>query len=104
MKLQAIPSSPLNLEGIGDSRRSRVTIRCKVPLVDTGGRVILVTAYGTIMSPLGGGDMAPMREAFPEVPASRLVTAAGEESQLMGQDNLSLFHQSRGELATPRCT
>jgi hypothetical protein len=35
MKLQAIPSSPLNLEGIGDGRRSKVTIRCKVPLVNT---------------------------------------------------------------------
>jgi hypothetical protein len=46
MKLQAIPSSPLNLEVIRDDRCSRATVRYKVPLVNTGGRVILVTAYG----------------------------------------------------------
>ncbi len=32
-----------------------------------------------------------MRAAFPEVPTGGLVTAAGEVSLLMGQDNLSLF-------------
>jgi hypothetical protein len=69
MKLQAIPSSPLNKVGIGDGHHSRATVRYKVPLVDTGGRVVLVTAYGIerIMSPLEGGDMAPMKVAFPEV-------------------------------------
>jgi hypothetical protein len=35
--------------------------------------------------------MAPLKEAFPEVPAGGLVTAAGEVSLLMGQDNLCLF-------------
>jgi hypothetical protein len=43
------------------------------------------------MSPLGGGDITLMREAFPEVPTGGLVPAAGEVSLLMGQDNLSLF-------------
>ncbi len=77
MKLQAIPSSPLNLEGIGDGHRSKATIRYKVPLVNTGGRVIMVIAYGIehIMFPLGGGDMTQMRDAFPEVPAGGLVAA-----------------------------
>jgi hypothetical protein len=58
------------LECIGDGHRSKATICYKVPLVNTGGRVIKVTAYGIehIMSPLGGGDMVQMREAFPEVP------------------------------------
>ncbi len=57
MKLPTIPSSPLRLEGIGDGHRSKATIRYKVPLIDTGGRVITVTAYGieSIMSPLGRG-------------------------------------------------
>ncbi len=59
------------MEGIGDGHCSKATICYKVPLVDTGGRVIMVTAYGIkhIMSPLGGGDMVQMREAFPEMPA-----------------------------------
>jgi hypothetical protein len=90
MKLQAIPSSPLNLEGVGNGHCSKATIRYKVPLVDTGDRVI-----EHIMSPLGGSDMALMREAFPEVPAGGLVAAAGEVSLLMGQDNLSLFPSER---------
>jgi hypothetical protein len=57
----------------------------------------MVTAYGIehILSPLGGGDMVQMREAFPEVPAGGLVAAAGEVSLLMGQDNLSLFPSER---------
>jgi hypothetical protein len=46
MGLPAIPGSPLRLEGIGDGHRPRSTTRFKVPLVDTGGRVITVTAYG----------------------------------------------------------
>jgi hypothetical protein len=64
-----------------------------VPLNDTGGRVITVTAY--IMSPLGSGDITLMRETFPEVPTGGLVMAAGEVSLLMGQDNLSLFPTER---------
>jgi hypothetical protein len=68
-----------------------------VPLVDTGGRVITVTAYGVdnIMSPLVGGDVTLMRKAFPEVPAGGLVSTSGEVSLLMGQDNLSLFPAER---------
>jgi hypothetical protein len=102
MGLPAIPGSPLRLEGIGDGHRPRAATRFKVPLVDTGGRVITVTAYGvdSIMSPLGGGDITLMREAFPEVPTGGLVPAVGEVSRLMGQDNLSLFPTE----ATPRCT
>ncbi len=93
LSLVAIPSSPLRLEGIGEGHRPRAATRFKVPLVDTGGRTIVVTAYGVdvIMSPLMGGDVALMRETFPEVPAGGLVSASGEVSLLMGQDNLSLF-------------
>ena len=49
------PEYPLNLEGIVDVCRSRATVHYKVPLVNTGGKVILVTAYRIehIMSPLG---------------------------------------------------
>jgi hypothetical protein len=95
--LTAIPSSPLRLEGIGEGHRPRAATRFKVPLVDTGGRTIIVTAYGVdvIMSPLAGGDITLMREAFPEVPAGGLVPASGEVSLLMGQDNLSLFPAER---------
>jgi hypothetical protein len=97
MGLPAIPGSPLRLEGIGDGHRPRATTSFKVPLVDTGGRVITVTAYGVdnIMSPLGGGDITLMRKAFPEVPAGGLVPASGEVGLLMGQDNLSLFPTER---------
>jgi hypothetical protein len=95
--LVAIPSSPLRLEGIGEGHRPRAATRFKVPLVDTGGRAIAVTAYGVdfIMSPLMGGDTTLMRETFPEVPAGGLVSASGEASLLMGQDNLSLFPTER---------
>jgi hypothetical protein len=60
LDLTAIPSSPLRLEGIGEGHRPRAATRFKVPLVDTGGRTIVVTAYGVdvIMSPLMGRDAA----------------------------------------------
>jgi hypothetical protein len=95
--LTAIPSSPLRLEGIGEGHRPRAATRFKVPLVDTGGRTIIVTAYGVdvIMSPLAEGDITLMRETFPEVPAGGLAPASGEVSLLMGQDNLSLFPAER---------
>jgi hypothetical protein len=91
--LMAIPSSPLRLEGIGEGHRPRAATRFKVPLVDIGGRAITVTAYGVdvIMSSLVGGDIALMRETFPEVPAGGLVSTSGEVSLLMGQDIPSLF-------------
>ncbi len=56
-----------------------------------------MTAYGVdvIMSPLAGGDITLMRKTFPEVPAGGLVSASGEVSLLMGQDNLSLFPAER---------
>jgi hypothetical protein len=100
--LAAIPSSPLRLEGIGEGHRPRAVTRLKVPLVDTGGRTIVVTAYGVdvIMSPLVGGDATLMRETFPEVPAGGLVSASGEVSLLMGQENLSLFPAERRRVGT----
>jgi hypothetical protein len=83
----------LNLSGVGDSHRTQATVRYKVLLLDLGRRVILVTAHGIkhIISPLKEGDLASMEEAFPEVRTGGLVTAAGEVSLLMGQDNLSQF-------------
>jgi hypothetical protein len=97
MGLPASPGSPLRLEGIGDGHRPKAATRFKVALVDTCGRVITMTAYrvDNIMSPLGGGDITLMREAFPEVPTGGLVPAVGEVSLLMGQDNLSLFPTER---------
>jgi hypothetical protein len=62
-----------------------------------------VTAYGVdvIMSPLVGGDAALMRETFPEVPAGGLVSASGEVSLLMGQDNLLHWSESGGRRPEP---
>jgi hypothetical protein len=106
MKLHAFPGSPLNLVGIGNDHRSRATVRYKVPLIDISGRTVLVTAYGIkrILAPLVEGDLAPMRAAFPEVPADRLATAGGEVSLLVGQDNLGLFPLEQRELVTQRCS
>jgi hypothetical protein len=89
MGLQAIPSPFVRLESVGDGRGTTA----KVPLLDIGGRVVTLLAYGieSIMSPLKEGDLASMRAVFPEVPTDGLVTAAGEVSLLVGQDNLSLF-------------
>ncbi len=55
--------------------------------------MVAIGAFGVenIMPPLEEGDLASMKTAFPEVPAGGLVTAAGEVSLLVGQDNLSLF-------------
>jgi hypothetical protein len=53
---------------------ARCPVQYKVLLIDTGGRVVLVTAYWIelIMSCLKEGNLAPMRAAFPEVPAGGL--------------------------------
>ncbi len=94
MRLQAILGSPLNLTGISGDHQSRLMVRYKVPLIDTEGRTVLVTAYGIehIMAPMEEGDPAPMRAAFPEVPANGgLVIASGKVGLLVGQDKLSLF-------------
>ena len=54
MGLKPIPGEPLNLMGIGGSQKTKSTVRYKIPLFDTGGRAVEVTAYGTdhIMAPL----------------------------------------------------
>jgi hypothetical protein len=97
MGLQAIPSPFVRLDGIGGSRGTTVRARYKVPLIDIGGRVVKMDAFGVenITSPLEGGDLAAMKAAFPEVPAGGLVAAAGEVSLLVGQDNYRLFPTER---------
>ena len=37
MGLEPIPGPPLNLMGVGDSQKTRSTVRYKIPLFDTGG-------------------------------------------------------------------
>jgi hypothetical protein len=93
MGLQAIPSPFMRLHCVGGGRGTMARARYKVPLLDIGGRVVTLDAFGVenIMPPLEEGDLASMKTAFPEVPAGGLVTAAGEVSLLVGQDNLSLF-------------
>jgi hypothetical protein len=90
MGLQALPSSPLNLSGVGDSCRTKAMVRYEVLLLDIGGRVILPIAYGIedIMFPLEGGQPGVHEGS---VPGGTNRWAAGEVSLLMGQDNLSLF-------------
>jgi hypothetical protein len=44
MGLEIIPGPPLNLMGVGDSQKTRSTVRYKIPLFDTGGRTVEVTA------------------------------------------------------------
>ena len=97
MGLQAIPSPFVKLHGIGGGCDTTARARYKVPLTDIGGRVVTIDAFGVenIMPPLEEGDLAAMKAAFPEVPAGGLVTAAGEVSLLMGQDNHRLFPTER---------
>jgi hypothetical protein len=93
MGLQAVPSPFVRLHCVGNERGTTAKARYKVPLLDIGGRVVTLLAFGieNIMSPSQEGDLASMKAAFPEVPPGGLVTAGGEVSLLVGQDNLSLF-------------
>jgi hypothetical protein len=93
MGLEPIPGPPLNLTGVGDSQKTRSTVRYKVPLVNTRGRTVEVAAYGKdhIMAPLEAVSPAWMRAAFPEAPTRGLEAACGRVDLLIGQDNLRLF-------------
>ncbi len=97
MGLQAIPSPFVKLHCVGGGRGTTARARYKVPLIDIGGRVVTINAFGVenIMPPLEEGDLASMKAEFPEVPAGGLVAAAGEVSLLVGQDNHSLFPAER---------
>jgi hypothetical protein len=97
MGLQAIPSPFVKLHCVGGGRGTTARARYKVSLIDIGKRTVTINAFGVenIMPPLEEGDLASMKAAFPEVPAGGLVTAAGEVSLLMGQDNHSLFPTER---------
>ncbi len=70
MGLQAVPSPFVRLQCIGDGHDTTVKAQYKVPLLDIGGQVVTILAFGieNIMSPLKEGDLASMRAAFPEVP------------------------------------
>jgi hypothetical protein len=93
MGLQAIQSPFVRLQCVGDGRGTTAKAQYKVPLLDVSGRVVTLLAFGikNIMPPLKEGNLASMKATFPEVPPGGLVTAAGEVSLLVGQDNLSLF-------------
>jgi hypothetical protein len=89
MGLEPIPGEPLNLMRVGGSQKTRSTVRYKIPLFDTGGRAVEVTAYGTdhIMAPSEAADSTWMRAAFPEVPTGGLEAASGRIDLLIGHDN-----------------
>ncbi len=79
--------------GMGDSQKTRSTVRYKVPLFDTGGRTVEMAAYGMdhIMSPLEAVDSTWMRAVFPEALTGGLEAASGRVDLLIGQDNYRLF-------------
>ncbi len=89
MGLEPIPGPPLKLMGVGDSQKTRSTVRYKIPLFDIGGRTVEVTAYGMdhIMAPLEAVDSTWMRAVFPEVPTGGLEAASGRVDLLIGHDN-----------------
>ncbi len=93
MGLKPIPGPPLNLMGVGNSQKTRSTVRYKIPLVDTGGRTVEVAAYGIghIMDLLETIDPRQMRAVFPEAPTGGIEAAGGGVDLLMGHDNLRLF-------------
>jgi hypothetical protein len=93
MGLEPIPGPPLNLRGVGDSQKTRSTVRYKIPLFDTRGRMREVTAYGMdhIMAPIEAVDPKWMRAAFPEVPTGGLEAVSGRVDLLTGHDNFRLF-------------
>jgi hypothetical protein len=93
MGLKPISGPPLNLMGVGNSQKTRSTVRYKIPLLDTGGQTVEVAAYGMdhIMAPLEAVDSTWMRAVFPEVPTGGLEAACGRVDLLIGQDNYKLF-------------
>jgi hypothetical protein len=93
MGLKPIPGPPLNLVGVGNSQKTRSTVRYKIPLVDTGGRTVEVAAYGMshIMDPLETVDPKQMRAIFSEAPTGGIEAASGGVDLLMGHDNMRLF-------------
>ena len=74
----ANPGAAPKPEGVGDSQKTRSTVRYKVPLFDTG-RTVEVAAYGIdhIMAPLEAVDSTWMRAVLPEAPTGGLEAASG---------------------------
>jgi hypothetical protein len=93
MGLEPIPGEPLNLMGVGGSQKTKSTVRYKIPLFDTRGRAVEVTAYGAdhIMAPLEAADSTWMRAVFPEVPTGGIEAASGRVDLIIGLDNGKLF-------------
>ena len=75
----ANPGAAPKPEGVGDSQKTRSTVRYKVPLFDTGGRTVEVAAYGMdhIMASLEAIDSTWMRAVLPEAPTGGLEAASG---------------------------
>ncbi len=93
MGLEPTPGPPLKLMGVGDSQKMRSTVRYKIPLFDTGGRTVKVTAYGRdhIMAPLEAVNSTWIRAVLPEVQTGGLEAASGRVDLLIGLDNYKLF-------------
>jgi hypothetical protein len=85
--------------GVGSGLKTKSAVRYKIPLLDTWGRTVVVTAYAMehIMTHMEEINTSLVRAIFPEVQSDGLVTASGKIGLLVGQDNLSLFpvEQSR---------
>jgi hypothetical protein len=93
MGLEPIPGPPLNLMGVGNSQKTRSTVRYKILLVDTGGWTVEVAAYGMghIMDLLETINPKQMRAVFPEAPTGGIEAAGRGVDLLMGHNNLRLF-------------
>jgi hypothetical protein len=91
--LRPIGGPPLRLNGLGSGPVVWSTARYKIPLVDVGGRVVELTAYGLdqITTNVEAVNPDSMQAMFPEVPSGKLEGASGRVSLLVGQDNLKFF-------------
>jgi hypothetical protein len=91
--LRPIGGPPLRLNSLGSGPGVWSTVRYKIPLVDVGGQVVELTAYGLdqITTNVEAVNPDSMQAMFPEVPSGKLEGASGRVSLLVGQDNLKFF-------------
>jgi hypothetical protein len=76
--LRPIGGPPLRLNGLGSGPAVWSTARYKIPLVDFGGRVVELTAYGLdqITTNVEAVNPDSMQAMFPEVPSGKLEGAS----------------------------
>ncbi len=80
--LRPIGGPPLRLNGLGSGPAVWSTARYKLPLVDVGGRVVELTAYGLDQITTNVEEVNPdrMQAMFPEVPSGKLEGVGARQS------------------------